>query len=161
MTRRTDWTPAKDAQIATMRAAGHSAPEIGPVVGATAKAVAARADRLGLPHMPTGRRRGSASAPKPIPAPVDAPEWTAAQDASLMGWYDECGGDWHKIAFRLGRPAHECRARRRQLLAMRPRRIEAERRCLCCSRTRMIPVPMRICDECKNSETWQHAAATP
>ena len=157
---RTEWTPAMDAQIATMRAAGHSASEIGAEVGATASAVSARADRLGLPHMPTGRRV-SASSPKPRPVPTSAPEWTLAQDASLQEWHAECDGDWRKIAPKVGRSDHECRARFRQLLAMRPRRIEVERRCLCCSRTRMIPVPMRICDECKNSETWQHAAATP
>ena len=151
------WTPAKDARIVEMRAQGRSASEIGIVVDATASAVSARADRLGLPHMPTGRKAGETATPR---APSVAATWTANADAALVEWHAAANGDWRKVAPKVGRTVEECRARFRQLMVLRPIRAEVERKCLYCLRVRKIREPMRICDGCKDTEEFQHAAAT-
>lgn len=90
----------------------------------------------------------------PAPRP-----WTAKEDAALVDLHTAYSGDWRKVAPKIGRTPEACRTRYRQVVVHKPKRVEVERRCLSCLRTRMIPAPMRVCDGCKDSETWRNGSA--
>lgn len=147
---RTVWTPAMDAQLAAMRAEGHTLAAIGRVLGITASAVGGRVMRLGLPLPPSGQ------APTP---PIPARVWTRQDEARLLDLHIECDGDFRKIATKLARDMQDCRVRHRQLMMLKPRAIEVERKCLFCQRVVMIAKHNRVCGGCKTSETWHNASA--
>jgi hypothetical protein len=152
---RTEWTPAMDATLAAMRAAGHSATAISRVLGVTASAVSGRALRLCLPMMPNGRQGANAAPEPPSPARV----WTRQDEAMLLGLHAECDGDWRKIAPKLRRDIQDCRVRHRRLMMLKPAKVGVERKCLFCQKVKMIPQPMRICDGCRDTEEWRNASA--